>query len=232
MIYAYAICDGRPTLSGGLRGMEDEPLQATNCDGVAAVFSEIRSTSLPPTPQSVWRHEQVIESLMPEWAVLPVRFGTVLPHPAALDDLLSRNRERLAAALDHVRNCVELGVRATAPTAADVAPAVPLTSGRDYRLAKLHRQRARDTVEAAAGELADRVHARLSAVAADATFFAAAPNFLMTGAYLVPLDSVETFRQAVNDVGNSEPGLRLLCTGPWPPYHFVPELQLPEVPRA
>jgi hypothetical protein len=54
----------------------------------------------------------------------------------------------------------------------------------------------------------------------------------MTGAYLVRRESLETFRQTVGEVGKSEPDLRFLCTGPWPPYHFVPELELPEVQRA
>jgi hypothetical protein len=54
----------------------------------------------------------------------------------------------------------------------------------------------------------------------------------MAGAYLVPRERIEEFRRSVTAAGEAEPSLRLLCTGPWPPYHFVPELSLPEVQRA
>jgi hypothetical protein len=47
---------------------------------------------------------------------------------------------------------------------------------------------------------------------------------LMVAAYLVPRDRTESFRTRVQELGAAHPTLRLLCTGPWPPYHFVPPL--------
>ena len=40
----------------------------------------------------------------------------------------------------------------------------------------------------------------------------------------MPLERTEHFRGAVERLTGAHRDLRLLCTGPWPPYHFVPAI--------
>ena len=242
MIYVYALSDPAAAASINVRGLGEEPLLVREHEGVAAVYSATTVGAPRPTPENVWRHEQVAEHLMAAGAVLPTRFGTVLQREDELDDLLRRSHARIADGLGRVRGCVELGVRVLAPPADEVAhahasapPATQPTSGRDYLLARMREERARRESEARAEEVATRLHDLLRAAASDATLrVLPTPRFLMTGAYLVPRERVEDFRRRVGDAGAINPGLRLLCTGPWPPYHFVPELSLPaaEVQRV
>ena len=228
MIYVYAICDDARQLPDGVPGIGNGPLRACDADGVAAVFSECAGESIPPTPQNVLRHEHVVEALMSRLAVLPVRFGTVLRGPRALGDLLSLNRNPILTALTRVSGCVELGVRVLANQPPE-RPTPPQTSGRAYLIAKLRNEQARRDFERSAAETAADVHARLTPLAADASMrVTPTPRFLMTGAYLLRRDAVDPFRRLVAELSESDPRPRLLCTGPWPPYHFVPELQIPE----
>jgi hypothetical protein len=97
------------------------------------------------------------------------------------------------------------------------------------------KEQSRRESEARAKGVVESLHDLLRSAASDATLrVLPTPQFLMTGAYLVPRERVQDFRRRVGDAGTDNPGLRLLCTGPWPPYHFVPELSIPatEVQRA
>jgi hypothetical protein len=44
---------------------------------------------------------------------------------------------------------------------------------------------------------------------------------VLRGAYLVDRERVDDFAREVGALQQDHPELRLLCTGPWPPYSFV-----------
>ena len=60
----------------------------------------------------------------------------------------------------------------------------------------------------------------------------ATPQLLLSGAYLVSRERTDEFRRCVESLGRDHPDLRILCTGPWPPYHFTPALEPAEALRA
>src|SRR5215204_5119425 len=103
MIYVYAVSDPFPADLINVRGLGDGPLLVREHDGVAAVYGATTVGAPRPTPENLWRHEQIAEHLMAAGAVLPTRFGTVLRGEPELDDLLRRNHERLVAGLGRVR---------------------------------------------------------------------------------------------------------------------------------
>ena len=241
MIYVYAICDAVPTppTLQPSRGFDDAPVRATAVDpGVAAVYQRLDRRPRPDR-DSVRLHEGVVEAAMRDVTVLPARFGTVLRDEAALGELLSRNRDRLAAGLDKVRGCVEMGVRALWVDGRGASRAKPVqqafASGRAFLEARADDDRRRREREAGAKEIATKLHSQFLPLARDGTYRTLpAPAFPMVGAYLVPDENVPGFRVEVERLAAA--GVRLLCTGPWPPYHFVPELALPapsgEVPEV
>jgi hypothetical protein len=61
-----------------------------------------------PTPEALRRHEAVVEGLMGERPLLPMRFGSTSGDVAAL---LVERHDELLAALERVRGAVEVGVR-------------------------------------------------------------------------------------------------------------------------
>jgi hypothetical protein len=195
-----------------------------------AVFS--RHIDLPETRalDALWAHERVVERLMAERAVLPMRFGSQFAGEAALRLALASRHDELLSALDGVRGRVELAVRAMlaagplrsdAPAAAGVEAAAGAEAtegrhtGREYLRAKLE---LRDREEAAGAAL----HAPLAALAVAARRRRGlAPGELLHGAYLVERPVVGEFRAVAQRLQREQRDTAVLCTGPWPPYSFV-----------
>jgi hypothetical protein len=213
VIWVYAICD-RPSLPPPpARGLAEAPLEGLRSGPLQAVFSRHAGAAGEPEPGALWAHEQVVERLMADRAVLPLRFGSQVADEDALRQVLASGREEYVAALARVRGRVELGVRALArDAAASPAPAGP--SGRDYVLAKL------DGSRRAAGQAA-ALHGPLAALAADARVLSGRGDEFLRGAYLVERPSVDRFRAAVERLQTAHPEAAILCTGPWPPYSFA-----------
>jgi hypothetical protein len=213
VIYAYAVCRteevDRPPRRRGLGGAT---LRAATVDGLTAVYSRHRSLRPRPSPEQLWTHERTVEALMTRGAVLPMRFGTVLPDEAALVEALGNRREEFAARLARVGGRVELAVRffADDPEGRDAG------SGRAYLLARVEQHRA-------AERAARDIHAPLAELASDSrTRPRAAPPTLLAAAYLVDRGDVPAFRAQVERTV-ARAGVRAVCTGPWPPYSFVEE---------
>jgi hypothetical protein len=160
------------------------PLRAVAAgDGLAAVCAPAGDEEV--TPEALWRFEQVVEALMEDRDVLPVRYGTRFDDEAAAARAVEDREADLAAALDRVHGAVELSVRVIA-----------------------------------VGERAPDVHAPLSKLAR-ATVRRSDTSELLRAAYLVDRDAVGRFADLVARLQASNPDLRLLCTGPWPPYSFA-----------
>jgi hypothetical protein len=175
------------------------------------------------TPEGLWRHERIVEDLMQNRDVLPVRYGTRFPDESAAGRVLEERGEQFAAALDRVRGAVELAVRVISgpgvpPPADDEATAVgagEVGAGTAYL-------RARQREKAASSEAANVVHQPLSAVARDhVTGPGTLPGELLRAAYLVSADAVATFTATVGRLQVEHRGLLITCTGPWPAYSFA-----------
>jgi hypothetical protein len=163
------------------------------------------------TAEALWRHEEVVEALMRDRDLLPVRYGTRLPdEPAAEHALVERQRE-LAEALDRVRGAVELSLRVLT---SEPPPDEP-SSGADYLRAKSRSAAEREAV-------VRTVHEPLAILARATRRRPRTPvSEPLRAAYLVDRAAVETFTGLVSRLQDSNPGLRTLCTGPWPPYSFA-----------
>jgi hypothetical protein len=172
---------------------------------------------LEPTLERLREHERVVEELMANRALLPVRFGSLLAGEDELRELLEARRPEFSEALDRVRGRVELGVRASAGgpgerSAAAEGGAVAARPGSAYLERRM-----------AARRFAQELHVRL----APAAVAAAAPRTVGTagefaGAYLVERGAaVRAFCERVDDLRVEHPGVEIALTGPWPPYSFT-----------
>jgi len=97
MLYVYGILDAPPPEVPGVRTVTNGRLAAAFRDG--------------PTGENPLEHERVVEELMRQTTVLPTRLGTTVPDESALLELLAREADQFAAALDRVRGYVEMSVR-------------------------------------------------------------------------------------------------------------------------
>jgi hypothetical protein len=208
-VYLYAITDnGETRLPDGL--------DLLPVDGIAGVYGRAPEEELQATEAGLWAHEAVVEALMEDGAVLPLRFGTVLESVDRLRDELAGRQQEFASGLDRVRGRVELGVRAVWP-GPRAAVAVPAESGRAYLERRVAEQRAAEAAVAS-------VHEPLSRLAVDATVrVEQTPCLMVIGAYLVERGDVARFRGEAERLARTLDGVSLACTGPWPPYSFTAE---------
>jgi hypothetical protein len=197
VIELYAITDD-PT-------PPDPPLRAVRCDGLTALCAPAEPLEGELTPDALWRHEGVVEALMEDRDLLPVRFGTLVSDEEAAARAVTERRDELAARLDRVRGAVELALRAH-PRRPDEAPVAD--SGVDYMHAKARRV-----------EAARLLHEPLAFLARDSVV-QPGPE-LLRAAYLVDRQAVDGFVSLVQRLAEAHSELDLVCTGPWPPYSFA-----------
>jgi Gas vesicle synthesis protein GvpL/GvpF len=215
MIWVYAICERAAPSLPTVSGLGGAPLEAI-CEGpLLAVASR---ADLVPDEISVdvlSAHERVVEALMKERAVLPMRFGTRFAAAGDVQAALAARRTALLDALDRVRGRVELAVRARRPAteAREVAVAAG-ADGHEYVRVRLRASRS-----------AASLHQPLAALAvASRRWPSLAPGELLRASYLVERPAVVRFRDTVLALQREHPEAALVCTGPWPAYSFMDEV--------
>jgi hypothetical protein len=212
VIWVYAICEQPGLPLPRVRGLADAPLETIAEGPLVAVLSRHAQAPDEPALDALLAHERVVESLMAERAVLPMRFGTRPSSADSVREALVERRDVLLEALDRVRGRVELAVRAMEP-AASAAPTPPpaALSGGEYLRARLAGARTRTAL-----------HEPLAALAVAARRWPErAPGELLHTSYLVDEAAVAHFRNAVERLQREHSEAALLCTGPWPAYSFV-----------
>ena len=96
-------------------GGGDEPVHTVNHRGLAAVVSDSPMPSYETTRANMLVHQRVLESVMQEYPLLPVRFGTITDGSSPLADierLLERRCQEFDQLLAEMAGKVELGVKA------------------------------------------------------------------------------------------------------------------------
>ena len=147
-VYLYAVTEEISPVPTDLgQGLQGQTVRAVASSGLMAVVSDHRDGAVRPSEADLWAHERVVEGLMADRAVLPMRFGSLLADDAAARALLSDRAAELRAALRHVAGAIELGVR----VAWSVDPAQPEpepepkaagdASGSAYLMGQLSRRR-------------------------------------------------------------------------------------------
>lgn len=214
MNYLYAVVD-RPRAAPEDRGLDGSPLRIIGEDGLAAVVSERREAEVEISEEALWAHERVVEALMGEGPVLPMRFGSVLPDDEAVKAILSERHEEFSRALDRVSGAVELGVRAAwDPEAAAEDDAATHGPGATYLLG-LSRSRQR------ASALAERLDRALDGLfRMRSQRLLTSPSVPLNAAYLVDRGKLDAFRRRVGAFAAEVDEAEIVCTGPWPPYSF------------
>lgn len=117
--YLYGFVESGADAVLAVVGMDGQsPVRVVAVDGLACVVSEHRVTDLGARSKEalvrgVLAHQRVVECVLGERAVLPVRFGTLLADGAEVGVLLAQARAQLVQALAGVQGKVELEVAAT-----------------------------------------------------------------------------------------------------------------------
>ena len=212
--------DGGPTPLVLPPGVGGAAVRLVEEGGLGAAVSMIDPADLTPNVARLLSFARVVEALHAHRTVLPMRYGCLLGDEGQLVDLLRDRGEEFAAILQGLDGCVEMGVRLLLPAEA-CAPRTPVesatrpASGRAYLIDRAARARAlaaaKERVLGALGGLAERTETDTNSRPGKrfASFY-----------FLVKRGAMESFRQAFRRIERTE-SVRLLLSGPWPPYTFV-----------
>jgi hypothetical protein len=223
-LYAYCVSPATNLPDPSLTGLDDRPVEAVLIEDLAVWVSRLDRPQ--PSVEAVQAHNRVAEAAITEEVTpVPLRFGQWLEDEAALRHALG---ERLAGYRDQLRQfagCLEFGLRLIDPAGAEKARDVhasAATSGLEYmqalressRLAEQQRQRA-EQVRAGVQETLQPL-VRAERVQDERTAHA-----VVTLAHLVARSDFDEYRARARRLRTMFPALRLLVSGPWPPYSFA-----------
>ena len=204
---------------------------------LAAVVSDTPIVIYDPTRENVLAHEFVNETVMKEFTVIPMSFGTVFRSEEDVTELLRSTYQAFSDVLDKMRDKIEFGLKVLWDREQVVAT-LERTNEEIGRLKGEIENNAQSStyfarvqlgrlVEAALEEAGNAfvvdVHESLRPVAvASRSSKPIGDRMIMNAAFLVERSASELFDEKVRELSHRHEGLLTFkYTGPWPPYNFV-----------
>ncbi|MDQ6887555.1 MAG: GvpL/GvpF family gas vesicle protein [Gemmatimonadota bacterium] len=204
---------------------------------LAAVVSDTPIVIYDPTRENVLAHEFVNETVMREFTVIPMSFGTVFRSEDDVSELLRSTYQAFNDVLDKMRDKIEFGLKVLWDRDKVIAN-IEKSNDEIRRLKDEISRNAQSStyfarmqlgrlVEAAIEDqgnafVAD-VHESLKRVAvASRSNKPIGDRMIMNAAFLVEREREKEFDERVKEISRKyEELLTFKYTGPWPPYNFV-----------
>lgn len=238
--YLYCIirCPERRQFGSRGIGERGDPVHTIHFDDLAAVVSTSPLIEYERTRRNMMAHTVVLEEVMQEFTILPVRFSTIAPSPEALQEqVLKRRYAELDGLLREMEGRIELGLKAfwyeeaifreVVEENAAIRSLRDGLAGRSSEETYYDRIRLGEMVEAAMGrkreEDAEKILARLRPlVLKTRTNKTITDRMILNAAFLLDQDREVDFDQGVQQL-DAEMGHRLMLkyVGPVPAYNFV-----------
>jgi gas vesicle protein GvpL/GvpF len=236
--YAYCLTE-HPTLPNGVRsrrpyvlegvqGVNAAPVMSYPSGEFAVIVSEYDRATAKLDEKSVLEHARVVSQSFRTSTVLPFRFGTIFDTEDAIRQAVRANRRTFCESVARLRGKAEmrikLVVRDGSMRAAMEEIELPDTVGREY-LAKLREKASRDRErQTKARALSVQVHKLFNPLEEEISCKKVdADGMLLDIAHLIDNKSVEKYQNRYSTAAKQLKNCELVVTGPWPPYHFLPE---------
>ncbi|MFF5563032.1 GvpL/GvpF family gas vesicle protein [Streptomyces sp. NPDC012623] len=233
-IYAITAAD-HPLRLEGLNGVGDPPsaLRTVRTGALGAVVSDT-PPGLRAKRRDLVAHQSVLDRLMADGAVLPMRFGLVGPDDDQVLTVLEAERDGYTARLAELDGCLEYNLK-VARAEESLLREVLAESEEVRRLNEYTRQNpgAQDEKMRLGERLSQEIETRQSALAGDMLDVltplaerssAADPSkaHFLNVSFLVKRDGAAAFSQAVYEESERRgDDYEFTLSGPLPPYSFV-----------
>jgi hypothetical protein len=218
----------RPYLLEGVQGVNGAPVMSYPSGEFAVIVSEYDRTTSKLDEKSVLEHARVVSQSFRTATVLPFRFGTIFDTEDAIRQAVRANRRTFCESVARLRGKAEmrikLVVRDGSLREAMEEIVLPDTVGREY-LAKLREKASRDRErQTKARAISVQVHKLFNPIEEEISCKKMyADGMLLDIAHLIETKSVEKYQNRYNTAAKQLKNCELVVTGPWPPYHFLPE---------
>jgi hypothetical protein len=204
---------------------------------LAAVVSDTPIRIYDPTRENVLAHEFVNETVMREFTVIPMSFGTVFRSEDDVSELLRSTYQAFNDVLDKMQDKIEFGLKilwdrekvvANIETENDeirrLKDEITRNAASSTYFARMQLGRLIEgALEGTANGYVMDIHESLKPVAvASRSNKPIGDRMIMNAAYLVERSREQDFDEAVKALSRKyEELLSFKYTGPWPPYNFV-----------
>jgi hypothetical protein len=196
-------------------------LELVDC-GPLVVVAEAGGAELTPTPEALSRHDETVRSLAEQVdALLPARFGWMVPDAAGLLAQLEPHTARLQAALELTagREQMTLRVYGDSPPVPSPSDHAGAGAGTRYLLGKQEAARRREE----APEIEPLRRALAAAVRAERVQRSGSPPLLASVYHLIDRGAAAAYRAIVEQASSQLEPVRVTVSGPFAPYAFAPE---------
>jgi len=206
-------------------------------DDLAAVVSDTPIVIYDPTRENVLAHEFVNETVMKEFTVIPMSFGTVFRSEEDVTELLRSTYQAFSDVLDKMQDKIEFGLKVLW----DRERVIANLERENDEIRRLKDEISRHTttstycarmqlgrlVDSALEEMSSRyvadIHDALKpAAVASRSNKPIGDRMIVNAAFLVDRAQEQAFDERVKDTSRKyEDVLSFKYSGPWPPYNFV-----------
>jgi len=250
LIWAYGIVPAEAAPSVGASGVAGGAVEVLTEGALSVLVSDVPGEDFDAEPLRAnlndleWlarvarEHEAVLDEVVAQTTVVPLRLCTIFADRDAAGHMLERERAPLAEVLARLEGRQEWGVKLLVDgdrLAATAAPASEPARGEGGGAAYLARRRqerqAREEGRSVAAELVDEVDGALRAHAIAAVrlrpqnreLSGHTGDMLLNAAYLLDADQVDELRAIAAELQerHADRGAQIIVTGPWPPYNFA-----------
>jgi len=237
--YVYCIIKSSEARDFGPIGIGDVSNQVytVHHQDLAAVVSDTPIRIYDPTRENVLAHELVNETVMRDFTVIPMSFGTIFRTRDDIIELLRSTYKAFDDVLEKMRDKIEFGLKVLwdrdrvisrlEQDDDEIRRLKEEITGNAQSSTYFARMQLGRLVEAALENTANGyvmdIHESLKPVAvASRSNKPIGDRMIMNAAYLVERSREQEFDEAVKDLSRKyEELLSFKYTGPWPPYNFV-----------
>ena len=237
--YVYCIIETKDPRSFGpvgIGGRGDE-VYTVHYDGLAAVISNTPIMVYDPTRENVFAHEQVNETVMREFTVLPMAFGVLFRTEDDIIELMRGTYDALRDVLAKMAGKVEFGLKVNwdrervmtelEEESEEIRNLKEQITSRGAGSTYFARMQLGRLIESALTDRADAYVREVYSGLRDTAVASRAnkpigDKMIMNAAFLIEREREAEFDSKVKEIAaNYEGKLSFKYTGPWPPYNFV-----------
>jgi hypothetical protein len=237
--YVYGIVQSKDPASFGRSGIggSSETVYTVNYQDIAAVVSNTSVYIFDPTRENALAHEHVIETVMKNYTIIPMSFGTVFRTDNDIQEVLKSIYPSLKDVLHQMSGKFEFGLKVNW----DRDQIIEDIKSDDEEIRQFHQEIIRKHLQSTylarmqLGRMIDKALAERSIgyvreiyEALRGVCVASRDNqpigdkMIMNAAFLVERQREPQFDSAVNKIARKyAQRLKFKYTGPWPPYNFV-----------
>jgi len=243
LVYAIVSAKNNPeklfSLLPGIKGISGTSLFSVPFDEVIAVVCEINRIDLNANQSDAIEYARVIESLAEDFALLPMRFGSVMESTQAVHSMLERNLNEILKNLEKVDHKCEFGIKIfcdyekirsdlKVKTENIVKPNSEPGQGTkssiyfDYVNQKLKEHRLEELLMTFVDSVIAEIKERLARLNSENKIRKiGAEKNIIDVVFLFKKDNKDELIKMVESIQNQYAGIKFVLTGPWPPYSFI-----------